>query len=104
MPNVRAVDSVQDKIREGDRVDKVRLLPAPERVLAKSLQSVGRRSHPEPGTHPLEGLREKAAGPTARVVYRLADLGIDRPDHCSNDLAWREELAAVVVLLPHLQE
>ena len=49
-------------------------------------------------------LGEEAAGAAAGVVDRLAELGGHGLDHGADDLARGEELAAVVILLPHAQE
>ena len=52
----------------------------------------------------LVGLGEEAAGAAARVVDRLAQLGGHGLHHGADDLPRGEELAAVVVLLPHAQQ
>ena len=104
MPDVRLVDAVEDQVREGDRVDEVGLLAAPERLLAQDPQLLGGRAVAQARPHVVERLGQEAAGAAARVVDRLADPRIDRPDHRPDHLARREELAAVVVLLAHLQE
>src|SRR5262249_39773476 len=52
----------------------------------------------------LEGLCEKTTRTTARIIDGLANLRVDNFYHCPNDLARREELAAVVSFLAHLQE
>ncbi len=54
--------------------------------------------------HLLVGLREEAAGAAAGVVDGLADAGVDDADHGADELARREELAAVAALLAHLEQ
>ena len=51
-----------------------------------------------------EGLGEEAAGAAAGIVDRLAGLRIDDADDGADHLARREELAAVVALVAHLEE
>ncbi|MNN05923.1 hypothetical protein D3C81_1186990 [compost metagenome] len=52
----------------------------------------------------LIGNGQKTASATAGVVYGLPELRIDRMHHGTDHLAWREELAAVGIFLPHLQQ
>src|SRR5205085_11420847 len=54
--------------------------------------------------HVIEGLREKAASTSRRVEDCFAYLRINDSDHRADNLARREELAAVVALLAHFQE
>ena len=95
---------MENQVREGDRVDQVGLLAAPERLLAQEAQLLGGRGVAQAQPHVVEGLGQEAAGAAARVVDRLAHPRVDHPDHRADHLAGREELAAVVVLLAHLQE
>ena len=105
MPDVRLVDAVQDQVGQRDRVDEVLLLAAVEGVLAQGPRAASAvASGAQARAHVLEGLGEEAAGAAAGVVDRLADLRVDDPDHRPDDLARREELAAVVALLAHLEQ
>jgi hypothetical protein len=71
----------------------------------ESLELLGRGDPGVAGSgHVLEGLRQEPPGATARVVHRLADLGIDDAAHRADDLARCEELSAVVPLLAHLEQ
>ena len=104
MPDVRPVDAVQDEVGKRDRVDEVRLLATEERVLAQGAQVLRGCIRPEAVAHVLERLREEAPGAATRVIDGLADLRVDGADHRPDDLARGEELAAVVVLLAHLEQ
>ena len=90
--------AVEDEVGEGDGVDEVLLLTRVEGP-AQPFQFVGGRLVAELLFHVFVGLDEEASGaarggrpsPTVRTTARI-------------DLAGREELSAVVVLLAHLQE
>ena len=59
---------------------------------------------PELAGDVLVGDGEEAAGAAAGVVHRLPELRVDRVHHGADHLARGEELAAVGVLLAHLQQ
>ena len=61
---------MEDQVRERDRVDEVRLLATPERVLAQRQQLLGGCARAETGAHVLERLGEDLALSDA-VIYSI---------------------------------
>ena len=104
MPEVRLVDVVENEVGEGDRVDQVVLLAAVEGTPPERLELLGCGRASQLPAHELVALGKEPAGAAARVVNGLADLGRNDLDHGADDFARREELAAVVALLAHLQQ
>src|SRR5579863_7019225 len=101
MPQPRRVDAVEDEVRQSDWERCVVRLTA---VKGRRLELLDLLRAFRLVFEVLVSLREEATGAAARVVDRLPDSGADRTDDGADDLARREELPAVVVLLPHLQQ
>jgi hypothetical protein len=104
MPEIRLVDSVQNEIGKSDRVDQILLFAPVKGAPLQGLDLLARCRGAEPVAHELVALRQETSGSAGRVVDRLADGWCDRANHGPDDFARREELAAVVALLAHLEE
>ena len=105
MPDVRLIHPMEHEVGKCNGVDGVVLLTAIERPHLEGFKLVGRSDVPIvcPG-HVFKRLRQKAARTAAGVINRFADLGVNHPHHGADDFARGKELAAVVPLLPHLEE
>src|SRR5690606_16091948 len=95
----------EHQVRERDRINEVLLFTSVERAVAEEVVvGSGRVALPEFSRNVLVRLREETARAAARIVNRLARLGVDDLDHGADDLARGEKLPAVVALLAHLEQ
>jgi hypothetical protein len=104
VPQFRLVDPVQHQVGERDGEDQIFLLSTEEGLVLEPLDGRSRRRVPEPAGHVPISLCQKSAGPAAGVVDGLPGLGVQGADHGPDDLPWGKELAAVGVLLAHLEQ
>src|SRR5215208_907103 len=101
MPDVRLINTMKYQVCETYRKDVIIFLAAIKGAALERSHLIG------VGVcrlQALECLREKSASTTRGIVDSLADLRVDYFNHRSNNLAWREELPAVVPLLAHLEQ
>ena len=102
---MRVVDPVQHQIGEGDGIDQGLFLPAVEGLLLQLLVVVGVAIGGLQGPlDELVGLGQEATGSTAGVVDGFTDPRGEDLDDDTGHHPGGEELAAVIVLLPHLQQ
>ena len=105
MPEVRLVDAVQHQVGERDGKDEVLLLAAEEGVVLQRVDVRAGGRVAQLARDVLVGHGEKAAGAAAGIVDRVCPAsGWTRVHHRADHFARREELAAVGVLLAHLQQ
>lgn len=103
MPQVRVVDAVQHQVGQGDGVGQVVLLAPVEAVVLEHVELFGRYLATL-APHVFGRFGQEAARAAAGVAHRVADARVHRANHGTDQLARCVELAAVGVLLAHLQQ
>ena|GEM_PF-5268356 len=102
MPDAGVVDSVEDEVGEGDRVDSVVFFASVEGAIFEGVDVFGGG---DVGVvlscHVFIGLGKKAACSASGIIDSLANFGGDRFDHGADDDAGSEELSAVVAFFAH---
>ena len=105
MPDMGFINVVEDKVRQGDRINGIVFFPAIKGAMLEGFQLVtGFYVAVILAGHVLEGLGKEPPGAAAGVIDGFTDFRVNYLDHGPDNLTRSKKLAAIITLFPHFQQ